>query len=672
MFALSVLVAAAILFVPGALMVRALGPSWAAAVPLAPVVSVALCGTLAVVYSLAGVPASPVTLFAPMLVVGVLLMTFRRGRATSRCEVVDVSGELSLRVRHDRGPSWSAASIAVAVVAALLVTTVVFLANIGSPESYLNNYDSAFHLSRVRSFVDTGDYAQLSNGFYPSAWHAVAAMTCWVTGCGAASGIHASIVAFIVLVFPSGVFYFLATLFPDRPRRVFLGSLFCLCVAFFPWRIMLFGPLYPNIASFALMPAVVALFIRLIGPGKNASGRGLCGALFVLGGVALVLTQPNTVFFSALYLVPCCMYRIRIAFATSRFGQRRVWLGVLLEVLFLLLALLLWVGALSLPFMEPLVEYERAVPIGVTKAISRLLTFQFVIWRPQYLLFLISAVGGIALLVRREHRWMTFSYAVIGAVYVVSISVDGPLRGLVSGFCYNDYYRTAAAACVFVLPLVASGLDCAVRGIELACNRLAKAKKKDGTGGVAATVLSVAAVVLVIGFNYFPLFDIPRFASWGFDAVAYETRESYTNEINHYYREEESSFVDEAHALVGDAAIANQPYDGSVFSYADNGLNVVFSAFGAAPSSDARVLREGLCRISEDRQVQEAAQRLGVRYVILLDQSPDVAGMNPGGTTYDLGYLDEEWVGIDGIRDDTPGFRVLLSQGDMRLYEIVA
>ena len=46
--------------------------------------------------------------------------------------------------------------------------------------------------------------------------------------------------------------------------------------------------------------------------------------------------------------------------------------------------------------------------------------------------------------------------------------------------------------------------------------------------------------------------------------------------------------------------------------------------------------------------------------------------MNPGGTTYDLGYLDEEWVGIDGIRDDTPGFRVLLSQGDMRLYEIVA
>ena len=31
----------------------------------------------------------------------------------------------------------------------------------------------------------------------------------------------------------------------------------------------------------------------------------------------------------------------------------------------------------------------------------------------------------------------------------------------------------------------------------------------------------------------------------------------------------------------------------------------------------------------------------------------------------------EEWAGIDGVRDDTPGFEVVLSEGDMRLYKIV-
>lgn len=669
-FVFSLFVAAVLLFVPGVLLASAFGTRMSSALSIAPAISVAIYGILAILYGMTGIVASPTLLFLPPLVVGGLLMLLLRGWRERRLRplLVETSRDLAATVSAHLSISWSSLSLGVAIASALTVSILVFLVNIGSPDAFLNNYDIAFHLSRVREFMDSGNYSSLSEGFYPSAWHAVAAMVCSVTGCSVPSAVISSILAFAVFAFPAGTYYLLATLFPDKPRRVFLGCLFCLCIAFFPWRIMLFGPLYPNVASFALLPAVAALFIRLLWPRENGEGRAICAGLFVLGGVALTLSQPNTVFFAALCLVPYCMHRIRVAFSGGRFGLRRPWIGVALEAIFLALFVAAWVAVLSTPYLEPLVTYERATPVGITKAINRLLTFQFVIWRPQYLLFVISALGALVLLMRSRVRWFVASYAVLGAVYVISISVSGPLRGYVSGFCYNDYYRTAAAVCVFAVPLVATGLDAIVSGVEAVFKRARRGKTPVNSAPVIAS--SAVAMVLIIGFNYFPLFDIPRFASWGFDAVAYEMRESYANEDNHYFRHDESSFAEKAKEMVGDALVANQPYDGSVFCYACNDLHVLFSAFGPVADEDERLVMSRLNRISTDEDVRAAVERLDVRYVIQLDQGSGPTGMNPKGTVYDLGYDKNEWSGINDIRDDTPGFTLLLSEGDMRLYEI--
>lgn len=672
-FALSLLVAAVLLFVPGCLLVCAFGVRPASSLSLAPVVSVALYSVLAIAYGLFGIASSPVTLFLPVLIVGlVLYFILRRRRRAGRTALLDVFEELSVGAcGNAKLVSWPVLSIGAALVSAFLVAVFVFLVNVGSPDTFLNNYDIAFHLSRVREFMDSGNYSSLAGGFYPSAWHCVAAMVCSVTGCSVPSAVLSSIIAFVVLVFPLGTYYFLATLFPDKPRRVFLGCLFCLCIAFFPWRIMLFGPLYPNVASFSLMPAVVALFIRLFGPREQGEGRALCAVLFVLGGISLTLAQPNTVFFAALYLVPYCMYRIGVAVSGSAFARGRRWPGVALAIAFLAVFVVAWVAVLSTPYMEPLVAYERATPVGVTKAINRLLTFQFVIWRPQYLLFLVTAIGGFALLLKGRSRWALVSYGVMGVVYVVSISVGGPLRGYISGFCYNDYYRAAAAVCAFATPLVAAGLDCIVGGVRRAVDVIVgRAGCRETVLTRAATAASVIAVALIVGFNYFPLFNIPRFASWGFDTVAYEVRESYTNEGNHYYRADEEAFANRVKEIVGDARVANQPYDGSVFSYACNDVHVLFSAFGPSTDEDERLVMSGLDRVASDARVRDAVERLDIRYVLQLDQGSGPTGMNPAGTVYDLGYEKKEWVGINGIRDDTPGFTLLLSEGDMRLYEI--
>ena len=77
-------------------------------------------------------------------------------------------------------------------------------------------------------------------------------------------------------------------------------------------------------------------------------------------------------------------------------------------------------------------------------------------------------------------------------------------------------------------------------------------------------------------------------------------------------------------------------------------------------------IRTKLANYETDADVQKAVEDTGAKYVLQLDQ----------GVAYEEGvwlpqYSDPEpWKGIDDIRDDTPGFKVVLSEGDMRLYEI--
>ena len=58
---------------------------------------------------------------------------------------------------------------------------------------------------------------------------------------------------------------------------------------------------------------------------------------------------------------------------------------------------------------------------------------------------------------------------------------------------------------------------------------------------------------------------------------------------------------------------------------------------------------------------------MNAKYVILLD---DKSSDNP--TLETLRYKEEKWAGIESIDESTPGFKLLLSEGDMRLYEITA
>ena len=208
-----------------------------------------------------------------------------------------------------------------AIATAIATSFAVYVTSLGSPDNFIQYYDNAFHLSRIQSFVNTQNFSSLRGSFYPSAWHMVGALVQTTIGTTAPVAQHIANLAFIVGVYPSGVIALMATLFPNRPRLVWLSGIFCLSVAFWPWRIMLFGPLYPNLATFCMMPLVAAVFISFFDPQMGKTLR-LKIAMFVLGGIALALAQPNGVFATGMFLIPFCMHQMRL-FVKSQLRDRK-------------------------------------------------------------------------------------------------------------------------------------------------------------------------------------------------------------------------------------------------------------------------------------------------------------------------------------------------------------
>ena len=686
---LSCVVAIILLMLPGALAARVLGCRGVGTIALAPLITCAVYGVLGCAYAIVGMPSGPVTLFAvPSVIFGAgafVRSRIERGRAGApavgahvreRAPRVHPLRERALTLfGHDI--SWAAFAASVAVIVGLVTCATVFLPSLGSPDAFSQNYDNAFHMSRVRTFMDTGVYSSLAGGFYPSAWHCLAALVGVTCQASVPMAISASMVAIEGVAYPLSMFVLLAALFPTRPRRVVLGCLACTMIAYFPWRIMLFGPLYPNVLSFSLMTAVAGVFVVLVDTETERPRRIRAAILFVIGGISLALAQPNGVFSAGVFLIPCCLVA---AARWARAAGASRGLSVLAALGCALLIVAIWVALLCLPFFKPIVTYPRDTPVNWLQALKWAFHFSFVIKRPQFMAGFIVALGGLGLVVERRGRWVAFGYALTVALYVVAISFSGQLREALTGFWYNDYHRLAAAAAVFAIVPLSVGLDYVVGAIYAIARKLVCVKKAGALPRAAAVVCGLVACVVLAGMyvlNSRPVRFLPeQYKSYGYDAVMYEMRDMYgcgehgeTGPLD----APERAFLDRVADEVGhDAVIVNQPYDGSVFGYALDDLNLLFKQYN--PPDDPAVAE--IClharELATDPAVRVAIDEVDAAYVLQLDQGAGPQDMNEKGSFYLNGYGKESWEGINLINDETPGFTPVLAEGDMRLYRVEA
>ena len=670
-FAAALVAAIAVLVLPGAIVLRSLFSSFLKAIVCAPLVSVLMYCVLSIAFSLVGIRCSWETIAAPAFVFSivfylVVLLFSRRSKAPfPLMNDSGASSEKALPHKGLIGNNWLFLSIY--IIVSLIVAAVFFLGTLDGLNSVYQENDCIEHLSSIRTAFDTGVYFNVKKPIYPQAWYILVSLTMSLTG--AEIGVAVNAVNFVLMgiVFPAGMFLFLSKVFHDERRIVCFGSLCVMAFAAFPWGFLLFGPLYPNLAGYCLLPAMMTLFCDAVS-GKMPPRERVCRVLlFALSCISLAMLHPNAVFSGAVLLISYCVHalwrsdRLRSNCAIGKVDRRPFAI-----MAFLAMVVVLWTGLFFAPPLSRVVwftwEAYQSVPEAVLSALTLDLTKASV---PQFALGAFVLVGVVYCVVKRRYLWMVSSYCLAMLVYVASSSTDGFVQHYLSGFWYTDTFRTASTLALSAIPLAALGLSATWSLVMLPFRRIRTQKL---AGVLAAFALSLVFLIA----NYAPCIYIPSqgLVLNGFGQVRDMLAGGNDTEENKLpYDETENEFVAKAMEIIPEGeGVANIPYDGSAYSKGLNGLNVLYPNwydYVDEKDWDLTLVRTGLCNYTSDERVLEATQRVGVRYVLLLD-----LGNEDGIGMYEAPYERERWIGLSSINDETPGFRAVLAEGDKRLYEL--
>ena len=141
----------------------------------------------------------------------------------------------------------------------------------------------------------------------------------------------------------------------------------------------------------------------------------------------------------------------------------------------------------------------------------------------------------------------------------------------------------------------------------------------------------------------------------------------YTFNDEQVYTQDERDFVARVKEIVPEGElILNAPFDGSVFAYPSEDLNVYYkSCRPGGETKESKLIRTSLNQIAANEDVQEAVASTGASYLLVLDGY----GWDEDVYTALGDYWPALWSGLE-VNDDTPGFEVVLSEGNMRLYRI--
>lgn len=669
-FALAVIACLVVLYVPGYLFARSLSIARFASVACAPLFSVFALAVLGVVLFEAGVACSGPMLLAVAAALGAVALLVGKGVARAACS----GSARELVAVADVRRSCKIAALYVGV--AFAVVLVVFLLAIDGPESFSRNDDTTVHLAIVRGFLDTGTFSTLHahsyldqvtlSSFYPSAWHVVTAVTASLVGDAVTLAANATIVALIAVVFPLGMCLLFMKLFGEGGRAWGGGSLFAVAFCGFPWGFVVYGQLLSNMVSFMLIPLALVALMEAIET-RALSDKARLAIVVAAGLVAMALSQPNGAFTFGIWAVLYCASRL---FYPSRndapcITSKRIAAAVVLFAI----ACAGWAALYLAPFMQTVVQYTWEATLSPLEAIGGGLLFMFTTREGIQPFLSIAVLAGVICTCRnRRYLWLTVAYAFALIVYIVDVSTDGVLKQVLSGFWYTDYYRTGAMTALFAIPLAALGF---VQLVDLVRSWCAKTLKVKADHPKCRYLPVGILVALLLVCQFFPFHaKLAGKTDIGAGLVKIHREVSMRYSWDRGLTNEEDAFVKKAMELIpAGSLVVNVPSDGSCWSYGVEGLNTYFrrsSDNGRNGEEESEILRTQLRDIGASEEVQRVVDELDARYVLMLDEQG-----SDHRTTTSIRYKEENWRGIESIDEQTPGFKLILSEDDMRLYEIV-
>ncbi|WP_139653432.1 DUF6541 family protein [Raoultibacter phocaeensis] len=687
-FFLSVAVGVLFLYAPGYLCLRAFKLPHAVSVACAPLVTIVAYSLLPIAYERFGIASSWESVVLPVF--GCSLLLFALIRVLVRPQAAAFGADPNgAGARFENTCVQDARYLALYAALGIAVTSCVFMGTFDDAASFVQEFDNVHHINTIRAFLDSGIWSSMSStlypenitsfqppfsgsAFYPSAWHCLATLLVDALGVPVALGANAVNFMLCAIVFPCSMFVLMRKLFAARREVLLFGAFTSLAFIAFPWKLLAWGPLLPNLTAFSLLPAVLFCFVSLFSIGTDRRARIASGCLFFTGSIALVFSQPNAVFSAGVLLIPFCIDRIRSACEVRADGNRSHVLRckALFVGLFVIVVAAVWIGLFNAPFMSGVVSYVWKPLSDVPQALAHVLLYSSKETVAQAVLGMVVAVGFVRVLTIKGYRWIAASYAIMCFLFVAAASFGGLPKQLLTGFWYTDALRITAGMIMIGVPLASVGLQVVAATLIRGAQRV----RKGGAPGKALSVgMSVSVAVAFAAVNYYPgyLQEGEPGPTSAFSASNNFLHVAYSLSGPKLYGVEEIAFIEKAKRVVPEGSlILNEPNDGSVFAYGANDVNVyeryVSGWGGETESEESKIIRRSLDVIASDPSVADAVRSLGAEYVLQLDQNG-----KHDGNHFLFSYEANDWFGIDRIDDSTPGFEIVLAEGDMRLYRIV-
>lgn len=653
------------IFAPGCLLTKCLGYDNVKSIAIAPPVSCCIFLTLGVVLHILNINAGVISmLLIPTAVLLVIysLIKHRFGSSNNKANQLLI---LSLHV----------------LIGILLVLLVLFKHQHGFGAFQPDN-DNATHLaiiknmasSKILSVLSTSAYFDTSvspeintaGSFYPSIFHLLAALSILTSGVAVQTAENITAAVIIAMVYTSGCYALFRAIEPSNRNLTIAGVVGSLLIVGFPWRFIVWGPLYPNLLSLSLIPAALSVEIEICNSIKENKLDLRQVFLFLLTIIAVSGSHPNGLFtFGVLsigLLSDTLFSKVR---ATTKKGK---FIPVFATLGFLACVIAIWTICFLLPAFQGVVNYKWPANQSLHKAVISLLFFGFTRDSGDPILLILLCIGIVHTMRRKEFRWLVASYLLTAFMFIIAVSSDGVVKQYLCGFWYCDHNRIAACTSLAAMPLICIGIASVFSLLDNSVSNWHSIKTK-GT-----PIIKLSASVLIILIVCFPFF-IDNYLGYPTTFQDYKRLLDYKfdKESPSVYSSDEVDFVNKSDKLIKPGAkVINIPFDGSCLAYDIQGLNTYYRdphISGSKNSTETEhswLYRKQLSNYLDCQQIRDALKNDHIEYVLMLDD-----GESEGEPErYFAGYNENDWSGITSINENTPGFSLVLAKDDMKLYRI--
>lgn len=560
--------------------------------------------------------------------------------------------------------------------ASLVIVTWIYVKSLDGPSSLIPLFDNAHTLSTILSFAKTGCYGpllsstyldtpQLFQGlsYYPAVLHSVSALTSNMFGCGASEALNILVFDLLFMTLPLSVRSLIKSAFPESREAELFGVFSPFVFYAFPWGLLIFGPLQTYLMGLSFVPAVLSALIFLID--RHSLGRISSFGLSMAGLATVSLCHPSALFSAGVLAIPVIVKAAMSSSLVRSFSLKR---KTLVTIAIVAAISGIWLICYSLPFLKGTVSFTWRAFMTPPQAFSSVLGLSLTDSPSQPIVVLLVLIGACSCIRRKESSsWLIASALLVALIYCIDVTTDGWLKQLLSGFWYTDSRRIAAMLMIPLIPLFSVGA-----GRVFSDFKAYAEGKKDTKASAAAMGAGMALVLIALSFGP----DVSLYGSVNLPSAINYVRSSLSSlySLSGWQfrdstsiplmldKEELDAGRDIAQITSDGGLVLNNSLDGSAFYYSAYDINVANRTCGSGLSD----LRKYAVGYVSNPSIRNKMMNLDIRYVLQLDSG----AIPTDASTFELNYKASDWAGIQDITPETPGFELVYSRGDIRLYRL--